>query len=199
MLSKYCDVLRKIEAFAKANFVPIIRPKSAQILCNLVKQTAPKRILEIGTAIGYSGILMLQNAKSANLVTIEKDENRLEIAKQNFEECGLLSQVETILSDANFAVKNLEGMFDFIFLDGPKSHYGRQLPHLLKHLAVGGTIVADNVLFMGQVLSGEYPAHKHRTAILRLREFITAVQANPNLESKLVDVEDGMLIIKKIK
>ncbi|MBO5310129.1 MAG: O-methyltransferase [Clostridia bacterium] len=192
-------ILPHIESFARKNFVPIIRPKSAQILCELVQVQAPKRVLEVGTAIGYSAILMLENAPDARLVTIEKDACRLEIARQNFEKAGLSPRVETILGDANQVVQNLDGTFDFIFLDGPKSHYGRQLPHLLNHLAVGGTIVADNVLFMGKVLSGEYPAHKHRTAILRLREFLQMVETNPNLESKLLDVEDGMLIIKKIK
>ena len=198
-MNKQSDILADIEAFAKANFVPIIRPKSAKILCKLVQRCAPKRILEVGTAIGYSGILMLENAPNACLVTIEKDKSRLELAKQNFEKCGLNARVQTILADANQAVQNLDGTFDFIFLDGPKSHYGRQLPYLLNHLSVGGTIVADNVLFMGQVLSGEYPAHKHRTAILRLREFLQMVEADPNLESKLLDIEDGMLVINKIK
>ena len=197
-MNKQNSILQEIEVFAKANFVPIIRPRSAKILCDLVKNQAPTRILEVGTAIGYSGILMLENAPDAQLITIEKDENRHALAKQNFEKCGFDSRVQAILGDANQVVQNLDGTFDFIFLDGPKSHYGRQLPHLLKHLSVGGTIVADNVLFMGQVLSGEYPAHKHRTAILRLREFLQLVKSNPSLESKLLEIEDGMLVIRKL-
>lgn len=198
-MHKFDNAFKALKKHAEENFVPIIRLKSAKILGDLVKENNPKRILEIGTATGFSALVMLKNAPGAVLTTIEKDEKRLEIARQIFEKYNVSSQVTTILGDANEQVKHLQGMFDFIFLDGPKSHYGKQFPYLLNHLEIGGTIVCDNVLFMQQVLSGEYPAHKHRTAIFRMREFLKMVEASSNLESKLLEIEDGLLVCKKIK
>ena len=187
-----------LKQHAQDNFVPIIRPKSAKILGELIGKASPKRILEIGTATGFSAIIMLQNASNASLTTIEKNEARLELAKKVFDDCGVSSQVTTILGDANEEVKRIDSKFDFIFLDGPKSHYGKQFPYLIKHLEVGGIIVCDNVLFMNEVLSGKYPAHKHRTAIFRMREFLEMVKNCPQIESKLIEIEDGLLVCKKI-
>ena len=187
-----------LKQHAQENFVPIIRPKSAKILGDLVKTRSPNRILEIGTATGFSALIMLENAPNATLTTIEKNPQRLGIAKQIFADCQVLARITTILGDANEEVKHLDGKFDFIFLDGPKSHYGKQFPYLLKYLEVGGVIVCDNVLFMNEVLSGAYPAHKHRTAIFRMREFLDMVKSCPQVESKLIEVEDGLLVCKKI-
>lgn len=197
-MDKFEIIQAKLKKHAEENFVPIIRPKSAKILGELVKRNQPKRILEIGTATGFSALVMLQNAPNATLTTIEKDERRFEIANEVFEDCGVQNRVVTILGDANEEVKCLEGNYDFIFLDGPKSHYGKQLPYLLKHLEVGGTLVCDNVLFMNEVLSGKYPAHKHRTAIFRMREFLDLVSSCPHIESELIEIEDGILVCKKI-
>lgn len=195
----YDDVLSNLEDFANKNFVPIIRKQSQNILVNLIKDLKPKKILEVGTAIGYSGIIMLRAAPSAHLTTIEKDPQRHQMAKQAFCDCGVSQQVNAILGDANQILENLDEKFDFVFLDGPKSHYATQLPHILRHLSKGGIIVADNVLFMGQVLNGEYPKHKHRTTILKLRLFLHLAQNDSSLETKLLEIEDGILIIKKIK
>ena len=197
-MDKFEIIQAKLKKHAEENYVPIIRPKSAKILGELVKRNQPKRILEIGTATGFSALVMLQNAPNATLTTIEKDERRFEIANEVFEDCGVQNRVVTILGDANEEVKRLEGNFDFIFLDGPKSHYGKQLPYLLKHLEVGGMLVCDNVLFMNEVLSGKYPAHKHRTAIFRMREFLDMVASCPHIESELIEIEDGILVCKKI-
>lgn len=193
------QIIEQIQRYAEQNHVPILRPESSQILQQIVQSQNPKHILEIGTAIGYSGLLMLKNAPNATLTTIEKDAKRLEMAKSNFANAGYAARVDAILADANQAVKTLKNTYDFIFLDGPKSHYIKQLPYLLAHLELGGILMADNVLFMGEVLSSAYPKHKHRTAILRLREFLQAVQNNNSLQSKLIDVEDGLLIAQKIK
>ncbi|MBR5226822.1 MAG: O-methyltransferase [Clostridia bacterium] len=197
-MDKFETAKAYLKKHAKANFVPIIRPKSAKILGELIKTALPKRILEIGTATGFSALIMLENAPCATLTTIEKNETRLALAKNIFETCDISSRVTTILGDANEEVKRLNGKFDFIFLDGPKSHYGKQFPYLIKHLEANGTLVCDNVLFMNEVLSGKYPAHKHRTAIFRMREFLEMVKDCPQIESKLIEIEDGLLVCKKI-
>ncbi|MDD4815817.1 MAG: class I SAM-dependent methyltransferase [Clostridia bacterium] len=225
--------MKEIEEFAKTNNVPILRPQSRQILIDLIKQNNPKNILEIGTAIGFSGCLMLLNSKNSTLTTVEILPTMVEIAKNNFKKLGLENRVEILQGDASEIVKELANprflreqksspfcekrgfapdcvgsggfatlyqpqQFDFIFLDGPKSHYFEQLPYLLKLLKKDGLILADNVLFMGEVLSDIYPKHKHRTIILKLRKFIETVQSNPSLESKIIDIEDGLILIKKI-
>ena len=193
------EKLQKIENYAKENYIPIIRKQSCDFLVNLIKKIQPKNILEIGTAIGYSGVMMLLNSKDAKLTTVDKDADRLEIAKKVFDSFNLSERIKVVCEDANIFVQNLSEEYDFIFLDGPKSHYGKELPYLLKNLKVGGYILADNVLFMGEVLSDTFPKHKHRTAILRLREFLALVQNNKNLESEIIHIEDGLLVIKKIK
>ena len=190
--------LKKLEEYALENHVPIIRPLSREILVKEVAAKNPSKILEIGTAIGFSGCLMLNSAPNSTLTTIEIDEKSFEVAKQNFSEAGLTNRVKQILGDASEIVKTLEGKFDFIFLDGPKSQYVKQLPYLVNLLSVGGVLLADNVLFMGQVLSDIYPKHKHRSMILKLRQFIRDIQSDKRLTSEIIDIEDGLLLAKKI-
>jgi len=190
--------LKKLEEYALENHVPIIRPLSREILAKEVAAKNPSKILEIGTAIGFSGCLMLNSAPNSTLTTIEIDAKSFEVAKRNFAEAGLTNRVKQILGDASEVVKTLEGKFDFIFLDGPKSQYVKQLPYLVNLLSVGGVLLADNVLFMGQVLSDIYPKHKHRRMILKLRQFIRDIQSDKRLTSEIIDVEDGLLLAKKI-
>ena len=190
--------LKKLEEYALENHVPIIRPLSREILAKEVAAKNPSKILEIGTAIGFSGCLMLNSAPNSTLTTIEIDEKSFEVAKQNFSEAGFTNRVKQILGDASEIVKTLEGKFDFIFLDGPKSQYIKQLPYLVNLLSVGGVLLADNVLFMGQVLSDIYPKHKHRSMILKLRQFIRDIQSDKRLTSEIIDIEDGLLLAKKI-
>lgn len=190
-------MIEKLKKFAKENFVPIVRPKTSELLIEMVKKCNPKSILEIGTAIGYSGILMLNNT-NANLVTIEKDENMAKLAKQNFEQAGLSKRVTLIHQDAMEYINSETKKYDFIFLDGPKGQYVKYYPILLKLLNAGGTIFADNVLFQGLVLSNELPPKKNRTIVVNLRKFIDIVQKDARVESNLLQLEDGVLIIKKI-
>ena len=190
--------LKKLEEYALENHVPIIRPLSREILAKEVAAKNPSKILEIGTAIGFSGCLMLNSAPNSTLTTIEIDEKSFEVAKQNFAKAGFTNRVKQILGDASEIVKTLEGKFDFIFLDGPKSQYVKQLPYLVNLLSVGGVLLADNVLFMGQVLSDIYPKHKHRSMILKLRQFIRDIQSDKRLTSEIIDIEDGLLLAKKI-
>lgn len=192
------QTFKEIEDFAKENRVPIIRPLSRKILLDEIKSLNPAQILEIGTAIGFSGCLILQATQDSILTTIELNENSYNIAKENFYRFGFASRVNQILGDATEVVKTLKTKFDFIFLDGPKSQYVKQLPYLISLLNTGGMLIADNVLFMGQVLSDVYPKHKHRTMIFNLRKFIKDVQNDHRLESKIIDIEDGLILVKKI-
>lgn len=183
--------------FARINFVPIVRPKTSEILIEKIKEINPKNILEIGTAIGYSGLLMLNNS-SANLVTLEKDEKMFNLAIQNFEKEGVSDRVNMILGDCKDYIEKEVGKFDFIFLDGPKSHYVEYLPHLVKMLNKGGMIFCDNVLFQGLVKCENEPPKKFRTIVNNLRKFLEIVENDKMLNSQVLDIEDGVCIIKMV-
>ena len=183
--------------FARINFVPIVRPKTSEILIEKKKEINPKNILEIGTAIGYSGLLMLNNS-SANLVTLEKDEKMFNLAIQNFEKEGVSDRVNMILGDCKDYIEKEVGKFDFIFLDGPKSHYVEYLPHLVKMLNKGGMIFCDNVLFQGLVKCENEPPKKFRTIVNNLRKFLEIVENDKMLNSQVLDIEDGVCIIKMV-
>lgn len=192
-------MFEEIENYAKENFIPIIRPKSREILMAEVKKLSPSKILEIGSAIGYSGLCMLF-ASSASLVTIEKDEERVIMARQNFERYNVSKRVQLINDDALKVLINLaeeEAKFDFVFLDGPKGQYYKYLPLISKLLVKGGTLVADNISVMGLMDSTEPIAHKHRTMVVNMRKFLSEVTSSSQFESRILKIEDGILIAKR--
>ena len=187
---------QELHDFARKNWVPILRDKSADFLCKIIRDEQPKRILEIGTCLGYSGTLMLENS-CANLVTIEKDSEKCEKAKQNFAEAGLSERVKVINGDAGEVILEMlkaEEKFDFIFLDGPKGQYLSYLPTLKKLLNKKGLLVADDIYYHGWVKGNDYPQHKHRTIILRLREFIEKITTDEDFDTVILDLEDGISI-----
>ena len=183
--------------------VPIIRDESHELLRSLVKKHGPKHILEIGTAVGYSGITMLESS-NADLVTIEKLEESYMEAKENFRNAGFEDRVTVINNDCSLAVldlmlddANLE-KFDFIFLDGPKAQYLNLLPSLELLLAKDGVLVADNVLFRGYVENPKEAPRRYRTIYQRLKRFIDYVfESGDFYDVELFRVEDGVLVAKK--
>ncbi|MBE5745791.1 MAG: O-methyltransferase [Clostridiales bacterium] len=185
----------EIREFAKENFVPIVRPKTKELLIEKIKEINPKNILEIGTAIGYSGILMLLNS-NANLITLEKNENMAELAIQNFEKENLLNRVNLVLGDAKNYIENTKEKFDFIFLDGPKGQYLNYLPYLLKILNKNGLLFCDNVLFEGLVRSDIIAPKKHRTIVNSLRKFLSVIENDNTLNVEVLDLEDGVALIE---
>ena len=189
--------LKEIEKFAKVNKIPILHFEARNVLKEIILKYQPKRILEIGTAIGFSGSLMLLLSKNSKLTTIEKSEEAIEIAKQNFKALNLSNRVEVLQGDATEIIETLEAKFEFIFLDGPKAQYVYQLPFLLNLLSDSGVILADNVLFRGLVKSTEPLPKKYKTIILNLRKFIQEVENNSALKSEILTVGDGLMIITK--
>ena len=188
--------INEIEAFGRINGYPIIREKGAQVLVDLVKQNKPKRILEIGTAIGYSGSLMLTNCEGS-LVTLELNAQSAEIARQNFAQLGLSDRVEVIVGDAKESLQTLTEKFDFIFLDGPKGQYINYLPVLKDLLNVGGLLVADNVHYHGLVLKEGVPEKKNRTIVNNLRKYLQSVTSDVTLKTEILPFADGIAISRK--
>ena len=188
------------EIKSRDDYMPFIRDKSAKVLFEICQTEKPKNILEIGTAVGYSALLMLEGAKESFVTTIEKDEKRAQEAKVNFEKNGVKERVDLIVGDAGEVLPQLEDEgkeFDLIFLDGPKGQYLRYLPHLKKMLCKGGLLVADNVLLHGWVKGEEFVKHKHRSMVVNLRKFLKCLEEDHDFDSKLLEIEDGITISRK--
>ncbi len=192
--------LGQMEKFARERYIPIVLDDTKQFLYALVKQLKPRRILEIGTAIGYSGIVMLTACQSAVLNTIELDENTASLARENFEKAELTNRVNLFVGDAKQIVPMLSGSYDFIFMDGPKGQYETFLPYLTDVLQVGGTLVCDNVLYKGLVEHvPENKRHKHITVARNMHAFLQDIMNNPHYSTTLHRVGDGVTVSKKIK
>lgn len=187
----------ELKKYAKSNFVPIILDDSREFLEKMCKELDAKEILEIGTAIGYSGIIILNSCKNSHLTTIEKNEISYKKAQETFKLEKVEDRVTSILGDAGEVIKTLDKKYDLIFLDGPKGQYIYYLPTLLNLLADGGTLIADNVYFKGMVRSSEYPKHKHRTIVMNLRKFLNEISTNECLETTIYDIGDGISVSKK--
>ena len=189
------DALRRQ---AETDDVPIILKETEDYLNTLLAMVKPKRILEIGTAVGYSAAYFAVKSGAA-VVTIEKGEDVHLTAKSNIEELGLSGQVRLYCGDGEEETLKLmeagEEAFDLVFIDAAKSHYKRFLDAALKLSHPGTVIVADNVLFQAKTVSDEYdPSGKHKTNIRRLREFIEYVYDHPALETSLAACGDGLTI-----
>lgn len=188
-----------IEAFARKNYIPVMLDDTKQLLFDTVQNAVPQSILEIGTAIGYSGIIMLTACPSAKLNTIEMDENNARMAKQNFAEAGVSDKVNLFLGDARQIVPLLTGQYDFIFMDGPKGQYVKFFPYLFDLLKSGGTLVCDNVLYKGLVEHvPEDKRHKHITVARNMHEFLDELLADKRLSTTLYRIGDGVTISKKL-
>lgn len=196
--------INQIQQNANVYGVPIIRNESHKILEDIVRKFKPKHILEIGTAVGYSGIIMLKNS-SADLLTIEHNNKLIKIAKRNFKQHKLSDRVKIINNDCLVEIAKLVSnddfieYFDFIFLDGPKAQYDLLLNGLIALLSPNGVFVADNVLFRGYVENDNKPPTKrYKTIIKRLNNFIENCKNNKNfIEFSLNTTEDGIIIAKK--
>ncbi len=188
-----------MEKFARLHYIPVMLDETKQFLQSKVQDLQPKRILEIGTAIGYSGIVMLSACPTATLNTIEMDEETANIARRNFTDCGVIDRVNLFVGDAKQIVTQLTGSYDFIFMDGPKGQYGVFLPYLLDLLEDGGTLVCDNVLYKGLVENvPENKRHKHITVARNLHAFLQTLEDLPNCKTTLHRIGDGVSETVKI-
>ena len=187
--------INEIKAKALTNHVPIVRDVTAKVLYDLVMAENPMRILEIGTAVGYSALLMKSASNTSSIVTIEKDIDRYNEAKDNIANAG----VDNIICIHGDAYEVLQGYvengekFDFVFLDGPKGYYYRYLQLIKPMLNNGGIIFADNVGFFGMVESGIYP-HRHKTIVVSLQNYLKEVSQLPFQSEIHLDVDDGYAI-----
>lgn len=193
--------IQQIYKYGRDNDYPILLDDSKELLINTLLNSKAVKVLEIGTCIGYSASCMLCAKQDVQIVTIEKNKDVAQIAKTNFEDLKLQDRVCLIVDDAINVITKINEKFDFIFLDGPKAQYRVYLPYLIDVLNVGGVVFADNVYFKGFVLKdeNEFIPRGIRSIVKNLRLFLKMVKADERLTSEVVDVGDGVCIIKKIK
>ena len=191
-------LLESLRHYAAQNYVPIIRPETERILCSIVEERKPKRILELGSAIGYSAISLSRfMADDGIIITVERDGDRASMARDNIAGADLQGKVRLIEDDALTLLQSMDRAVDLIFLDADKSHYIDYYEDCLRLLNKGGIIFADNVLFAGLVEKEGEAARKHRTIVNNLRLFISTVESDDRVTSRLIHTEDGILIIEK--
>lgn len=190
----YPEVLAEVYEEGKRDFVPILSDDAAVSLAQILDMEQPKRILEIGTAIGYSGLLML-GLTNAQLVTIDIDQDRLERAQIHFGEANVGERVRVIQDDAVAVLGMMDMTFDFVLLDGPKGHYLDMLEDLIRVLKSGGLVFADDVDYLGLVQGDEKVVHKHRTIVTNMRAFVQAVKQDARLEC--VESLGNVLMLRK--
>ncbi len=190
------DQLKKIKEKALKEHIPIIMDDTLQEIEKRMKQNNPSKILEIGTAVGYSAICFSKFLKEQGFIdTIERDEQRAKEAKENIKTMGLENKINLYVGDAVEILPTLDQKYDMIFIDAAKGKYPFFLKESLRMLSQKGIIFADNILYKGYVL-GDYNKHKQRTAVRNLREYIAETTNNPNLETEILEVGDGLAITK---
>ncbi len=193
--------LDALEKVATESLVPIIRKEMQSLLKVLLAIGQPTAILEVGTAIGFSTLLMSTYvSKDCKITTIENYEKRIPIAIENFKKAGKDAQITLIAKDATLALKELQGPFDFIFMDAAKAQYINFLPDILRLLAPGGQLVSDNVLQEGDIIESRFAViRRNRTIHARMRAYLYALKHNPELETTILPVGDGVTISVKKK
>ena len=191
--------LNELETYAKATDVPIIRTEMQSFLRFLLQMQKPKQILEVGTAIGFSALLMSEYAgDDCHITTIEKYEKRIPIAKANFEKYGKADRITLLEGDATEILKELWGTYDLIFMDAAKGQYPVLLPAVVGLLADDGVLVSDNVLFDGEIIESRYVVtRRNRTIHKRMRDYLYTLTHHEQLTTTVLPVGDGAAVSVK--
>jgi len=192
--------LNEIEKYAIETQVPIIRKSMQSLLKFLLAYAKPKNILEVGTAIGFSALLMSEYApEGCHITTIEKYEKRIPIARENFKRAGKEEAITLLEGDATDILHELEGSFDIIFMDAAKGQYINFLPDILRLLAPGGLLISDNVLQDGDIIESRFAVtRRNRTIHARMREYLYELKHHPQLETVVLPVGDGVTLSTKL-
>ena len=190
--------LLELEKFAIENRVPIIQKETAKFLEFMISMKEPNNILELGTAIGYSSILMSKTLNNkCKITTIERDEKMINLAKENIKSFGLEDNIEIKEGECLEILEKLDDKYDLIFMDAGKGHYDHFLPHCLRLLSDKGVIIADNVLFRGMVASDDLVKRRKITIVKRMRTYLDIVSNDKNLITTVIPMGDGIALTKR--
>ena len=189
--------LGKIKEKALEAHIPIIMDDTLEVISNELQKRKPKRILEIGTAVGYSAICFSEFLdENGKIDTIERDTERVIQARENIKKAEVEDKINIIEGDAVEILPILNDVYDVVFIDASKGKYPFFLKEALRMLEPKGILFADNVLYKGYVMS-DYNKHKQRTAVRNLREFLAELQENNELETEILEVGDGLAVARK--
>lgn len=192
--------LAELEAFARQENIPIIQHEVVAYFRVLLQTIQPKAILEVGTAIGFSALLMAENVPTASITTIDRNPEMIELAKKNFEKYDSRHQISLLEGDAADILSTLNQEFDFVFLDSAKSKYIVFLPEILRNLKVGGIIIIDDVFQGGDIAKPIEEVRRGQRTIYRgLHKLFQATLDHPDLSASLIPLSDGLLMIRKNK
>lgn len=193
------ELLETIEAEARAADVPIIRREMQSFLKVLLMMKKPKHILEVGTAVGFSALLMSTAVEDdCRITTIENYEKRIPIARGNFRRAGREEQITLIEGDAAEVMKTLDGPYDFIFMDAAKGQYIHYLPEAMRLLSEGGVLVSDNVMQDGDVIQSRFAVERrNRTIHARMRDYLYELKHNAKLTTSIIPLGDGVAVSVK--
>lgn len=193
------ELLETIEAEARAADVPIIRREMQSFLKVVLMMKRPKHILEVGTAVGFSALLMSTAVEDdCHITTIENYEKRIPIARGNFRRAGKEEQITLIEGDAAEVMKTLDGPYDFIFMDAAKGQYIHYLPEAMRLLSEGGVLVSDNVMQDGDVIQSRFAVERrNRTIHARMRDYLYELKHNEELTTSIIPLGDGVAVSVK--
>ena len=189
--------IAEMERFANEYEVPISQPESIKLIELLIRIGKVSDILEVGSAIGYSAIRMI-NAGAERVDTIEINADAARVARANVEKEGLSEKINIIEGDAKEVLPSLEGEYDMIFIDAAKAQYGEFFKHCMRMLRSGGILVSDNILYKGMTAPDELVLHRKKTIVKRLREYIDMLCNHPKLDTDIVPIGDGVALSVKL-
>jgi len=198
-LPKSEGLLGELEDYAAIHLTPIIQKEVRCLLDCLLSLKKPKRILEVGTAIGYSAIFFAKHAcENGEVITLEKDPDYIQRAKANFNKSDVADKITLIEGDAVETIMNIEGDFDVVFLDANKSKYRHYFDVIFPKIKVGGLLICDNILYKGMVSNDELLPRKHNTIVRALRDFLPFLANHPLLSTSIIPIGDGVTVSVKL-
>lgn len=191
-------LLRDLEVYALENNVPIVHKEVSELLKVLLKVQKPKRILEVGCAIGYSSILFASTlGEDVEIITVERNEKMIEKAKENIKLAGLENNITILEGDAEEKLKEADGEFDMIFLDAAKGQYQLFYDMVIDKLKVDGLLISDNILYKGMVAHDDFVIRRKKTIVKRMRSYLDYICTCNYLDTSLIPIGDGVALSYK--